>query len=137
MVFSHEWVQINDGEIWAVPLSADLSTAVGDPVLLFSASDNPGVSELQEGKGTYVTDGPFLWNEDGKVKMIWSSFFRGRYLVLEAEADSLLGKWRHGNSKFDFDGGHAMLFHTLSGKRMIALHTPNTPNKERAYFCEY
>jgi GH43 family beta-xylosidase len=137
MVFCHEWVQIKNGEIWAMPLSEDLSKAIGEPKMLFRASDNPDVSELHQGRGTYVTDGPFLWNEDGKVKMIWSSFYKGRYLVLEAEADSLLGEWRHGGSKYDFDGGHAMLFHTLEGKRMISLHRPNTANLERAFFCEY
>jgi hypothetical protein len=105
--------------------------------MLFKASDNPDVSELHIGKGTYVTDGPFLWNENGKVKMIWSSFYKGRYLVLEAEADSLLGQWKHGGSRFDFDGGHAMLFETFDGKRMISLHKPNTANLERAFFCEF
>lgn len=137
MVFCHEWVQAKDGEIWAVPLKDDLSAAAGEPRMLFKASDNPDVSELHAGKGTYVTDGPFLWQEDGKVKMIWSSFYRGRYLVLEAEADSLLSQWRHGGSRFDFDGGHAMLFTTLEGKRMIALHKPNKANYERAFFCEF
>ena len=137
MVFCHEWVQVKNGEIWALPLSEDLSSAIGEPEMLFRASDNPDVSELNPGKGTYVTDGPFLWNEGGKVKMIWSSFYKGRYLVLEAEADSLLGEWRHGGSKYDFDGGHAMLFHTLEGKRMISLHKPNKANFERAFFCEY
>ena len=137
MVFCHEWVQIKNGEIWAIPLKDDLSAADGEPTLLFRASDNPDVSELQSGKGTYVTDGPFLWNEDGKVKMIWSSFYKGRYLVLEAEADSLLGEWKHGGSKFDFDGGHAMIFYTLSGERMISLHSPNTNNLERAHFIKY
>lgn len=137
MVFCHEWVQVKDGEIWAIPLTDDLKAPAGDPKMLFKASDNPNVTELFEGTGNYVTDGPFLWNEDGRVKMIWSSFYRGRYLVLEAEADSLLGEWRHGESKFDFDGGHAMLFNTLDGKRMIALHSPNTINLERAHFYEF
>ena len=137
MVFCHEWVQIKNGEIWAVPLSDDLSKAIGEPKMLFRASDHPDVSELHAGRGTYVTDGPFLWSEDGKVKMIWSSFYKGRYLVLEAEADSLLGEWRHGGSRFDFDGGHAMIFTTLDGKRMISLHKPNKANFERAFFCEF
>ena len=137
MVFCHEWVQIKNGEIWAVPLSDDLSKAIGEPKMLFRASDNPDVSELHAGRGTYVTDGPFLWSEDGKVKMIWSSFYKGRYLVLEAEADSLLGEWRHGGSRFDFDGGHAMIFTTLDGKRMISPHKPNKANFERAFFCEF
>ena len=137
MVFCHEWLQVKDGEICAVPLKDDLSAPDGEPKMLFRASDNPAVSGMGPDGKNYVTDGPFLWQEDGKVRMIWSSFYRGRYLVLEAEADSLLGEWRHGGSKFDFDGGHAMLFYTLDGKRMISLHRPNVAGKERAFFYEY
>ncbi len=137
MIFCHEWVQIKDGEIWALPLRPDLTAPAGEPTLLFRASDNPEVSELTPGSGSYVTDGPFLRREDGKVKMIWSSFYKGRYLVLEAEADSLLSEWHHGGSRFDFDGGHAMVFETLDGHRMISLHSPNTPGDERARFIEF
>lgn len=138
VIFSHEWIQVKNGEIWAMPLTDDLTAPAGEPKLLFKASDNPDVSELGGvAPGNYVTDGPFLWREDGKVKMIWSSFYNNRYLVLEAEADSLLSEWKHGGSKFDFDGGHAMLFRTLEGKRMISLHRPNSANDERAFFYEY
>ena len=137
MVFSHEWVQVGDGEIWAVELSDDLSKTVAEPFMLFRASDNPSVSTLLDREGCYVTDGPFLYREDGKLKMIWSSFYEGRYLVLEAESDSLRGEWHHGGSRFDFDGGHAMIFNTLEGKRMIALHSPNKADFERAVFYEF
>ncbi|MBQ9785466.1 MAG: family 43 glycosylhydrolase [Clostridia bacterium] len=139
LVFSHEWTQVGDGEICAVRLSDDLSRAIGEPFLLFRASDNPDVSEIQHtGSGKYVTDGPFLYQEDGKLRMIWSSFYRGRYLVLEAEADSLRGAWMHHGSRFDFDGGHAMVFYTLEGDRMISLHRPNEPHgAERATFFKY
>ena len=138
VIFSHEWIQVKNGEIWAMPLTDDLTAPAGEPKLLFKASDNPDVSELGgAAPGNYVTDGPFLWCEDDKVKMIWSSFYNNRYLVLEAEADSLLSEWKHGGSKFDFDGGHAMLFRTLEGKRMISLHRPNSANDERAFFYEY
>lgn len=137
MIFSHEWVEIGNGEIWATELSADLSHPVGEPFMLFRASDNPAVSELEAGSGNYVTDGPFLFSDDGKVKMIWSSFYEGRYLVLEAESDSLRGKWHHGGSRFDFDGGHAMIFDTLDGVRMISLHAPNTAGEERAHFYNF
>ena len=138
VVFSHEWLQVKDGEIWAMPLTEDLTAPAGEPVLLFKASDNPDVSELGGvGPGNYVTDGPFLYCEDGTLKMIWSSFYKNRYLVLEAESDSILGKWTHKGSKYDFDGGHAMIFYTLDGKRMISLHAPNSANDERAQFMEY
>ena len=138
IVFSHEWLQVKDGEIWAMPLTDDLTAPAGEPVLLFKASDNPDVSELGwTTPGNYVTDGPFLYREEGKLKMIWSSFYKGRYLVLEAESDSLLEGWTHKGSKYDFDGGHAMIFYTLDGKRMISLHAPNSANDERAHFFEY
>ncbi|MBQ3571591.1 MAG: family 43 glycosylhydrolase [Clostridia bacterium] len=138
MVFSHEWLQVKDGEICAMELSEDLSHAVGEPKVLFKASDNPCVNEIGEkGSGNYVTDGPFLFKEEGKLKMIWSSFYNGKYCVLEAQSDSLFGEWTHCGSKFDFDGGHAMLFYTLEGERMISLHRPNTNNLERASFFKY
>lgn len=136
-VFCHEWKQVGDGEIWAQALTEDLSAPVGEPFLLFRATENPGVSELPGHEGCYVTDGPFLWKEEGRIRMIWSSFFGKRYLVLSAESDSLRGEWSHGESLFDFDGGHAMIFHTLEGKRMISLHRPNKANDERPFFCEF
>lgn len=136
MVFSHEWVQVGDGEIWATELSEDLSHSVGEPFMLFKASDNPNVSALDGKDGCYVTDGPFLYRDGEKLKMIWSSFYGGRYLVLDAEADTLRDVWHHGGSRFDFDGGHAMIFETLDGKRMISLHAPNKAGLERATFYE-
>ncbi len=138
MVFSKEWLQVKDGEIWAMPMEKDLSRPAGEPFKLFSASENPNVSECQKpGSGIYVTDGPFLYREDGKLKMIWSSFYQGRYLVLDAEADSIRSPWKHGGSRFDFDGGHAMLFTTLEGERMISLHRPNKRPDERAFFTKF
>ena len=137
MIFSHEWVQVGDGEIHAVELSEDLTRPIGEPFLLFKASDNPSVSELEAGSGNYVTDGPFLYREGDKVRMIWSSFYEGRYLVLDAESDSIKGKWHHGGSRFDFDGGHAMVFKTLDGKRKISLHAPNRAGEERAVFYDF
>ena len=137
MVFCHEWVQVGDGEMCAVELSPDLTHAVGEPFLLFRASENPDVEHMRNRPGYFVTDGPFFYREEGKLKMIWSSHGLGRYLVLEAESDSLRGKWTQKGSKYDFDGGHAMLFESLDGRRMISLHNPNKADFERATFFEY
>lgn len=134
LVFSHEWTQIKNGTICAVELSSDLTRAVGEVHTLFAASDNPAVTELRRGSGNYVTDGPFLYREDGKIKMIWSSFERGRYLVIGAYADTLLGEWTHTPSVFDFNGGHAMIFENLEGERVMSLHSPNHTGLERAVF---
>lgn len=137
IVFSHEWTQVKAGEIWAMPLSQDLRQPTGNSFLLFRASDNPHVSELNGHPSAYVTDGPFLYREKDKLNMIWSSFYDNRYLVLHAWSDSLIGTWHHNGSSFDFDGGHAMLFYKLNGERMISLHSPNIANMERAIFFHY
>lgn len=137
MVFSREWIQVLDGEMWAVELSKDLTKTVGEPFKLFSASEAKDVTEYGGIKGAYITDGPFMYHENGKLCMMWSSFNMGRYVVLIAESDSIKGKWTHRGSQFDFCGGHAMLFESLEGKRMIALHSPNTADLERAQFFDY
>ena len=139
LVFCHEWVQCENGEMCAVELSKDLKDTVGEPFLLFKASDNPYTSSFERNdlKNCRVTDGPFLFKENGKLKMIWSSYADGRYAVLEAVSDNLRGVWSHRKPRFDFDGGHAMLFKTFEGKRYIALHHPNEPSKERAQFIYY
>ena len=43
-------------------------------------------------------------------------------------------EWKHGGSRFDFDGGHAMLFEKLDEAKMISLHSPNKVNLEGAAF---
>lgn len=144
IVFCHEWLQVHDGEIWAMPLTEDLSAAAGEPVKLFSASENACASPIgaPDGRydsesGNYVTDGPFFYHEDGRLKMIWSTFNHGRYVVLSAESDSLLGKWTQNGFLFDFDGGHAMVFYDLDGNRMLSMHTPNKRTQERPFFCHF
>ena len=137
LVFCHEWTQCDIGEIWAVKLTQDLKKQDGEPFMLFKASDNKEVTSFDKNKVKMVTDGPFLFNEDGKVKMIWSSSANGRYLVLEAVADNLKSKWKHLSSRFDFDGGHAMIFTAFDGKKYFSLHAPNVPPKERMKFVEY
>ncbi len=137
IVFCHEWLQVHDGEICALPLTPDLTRPAGEVIFLFRASENPAAEGQGPNQEDFITDGPFLWRESGRVKMIWSSFGGGRYLVLTAEADSIRGPWRHGASQFDFDGGHAMLFETLAGERMISMHSPNTSGYERAVFRPY
>lgn len=136
MVFSREWVQVKDGQMWAVQLADDLSYTVGEPFKLFNASEAKDVTEFEGISGAYITDGPFMYHENGKLRMMWSSFNEGRYVVLIAESDSIKGKWTHLGSQFSFCGGHGMIFESLEGKRMISLHSPNTANCERAQFFE-
>lgn len=137
MVFCHEWTQVKVGEICALRLSDDLTQAVGDPIVLFRATDSPDVSEFGRGSGNYVTDGPFLYRENGKLNMIWSSFCNRKYVVLLAQSDFIEGEWKQQEPVFDENGGHAMLFNRLDGVRMMSIHCPNAIDQERAAFYEF
>lgn len=139
MVFCREWCEVEDGLICAVQLKDDLTDVVGEPFVLFAASENVYVDSFKDkhGENCRITDGPFLFRERGKLKMIWSSISHGKYAVLEAISDTIMGKWQHLDSRFDFDGGHAMIFKAFDGKKYMALHSPNTPPLERPIFIEY
>ena len=82
MVFCHEWVQIGNGEVCAIPLTPDLRAAAGEARILFRAGDAPKIVPLKNeaGQDSFVTDGPFLHRTaDGALLMIWSSFSTGGY----------------------------------------------------------
>lgn len=140
MVFCHEWLQANNGEICAVPLTPDLKAPAGPVRVLFRAGDAPQIVPIKHrrGKPCFVTDGPFLHRmADGTLLMIWSSFCTGGYCVAVARSDNgdVTGNWKLENDLlFERDGGHGMIFRTLEGKLMLALHSPNETLRERPRF---
>ena len=139
MVFCHEWVQVGDGEVCAIPLSEDLKSAVGEPQLLFRASEAPWSHELNsKGRNGYVTDGPWLHRlSNGTLLMLWSSFRNGDYAVGVARSTSgdILGPWQHEPEPlYAGDGGHCMVFQTFEGALLLAYHQPNGSPNERPYF---
>ncbi|SDD58531.1 Glycosyl hydrolases family 43 [Paenibacillus sp. UNCCL117] len=144
MVFCHEWQQIGDGQVCAVRLSADLREAVGEPVVLFSASEAPWTTSFYAVKypdqENYVTDGPFLIRgEDGCLLMLWASFIDNRYAlgVARSAGGSVLGPWVHEPAAlYRNDGGHAMVFRAFDGRLMLSIHTPNKTPYERPLFLE-
>ncbi len=137
LVFCHEWTQVQNGAICAMPLSSDLLQAVGEPVELFRASDAFWPVE-EEGAGNYVTDGPFLYEApDGKLLMIWSSHGKDGYAIGVAisENGNIDGPWsQEPELLFEKNGGHGMLFRTLDEQLLLALHVPNSHPEERPVF---
>jgi arabinan endo-1,5-alpha-L-arabinosidase len=142
MVFCHEWQQVADGQVCAVRLSADLKHALGDPVLLFRASEaawpTPFVAEKYNTANNYVTDGPFIHRAaNGALLMLWASFIDNRYALGVARSDSgsVTGPWVHeAQPLYQNDGGHGMIFRDLHGGLMLTIHTPNKTPNERPIF---
>lgn len=138
MVFCREWKQVKDGQIWAVELDKELKNPVGEPFLLFKASEaKPFIKSFFFGR--YITDGPYLIRtEDNKLHMLWSSMGKGGYVQLMAHSDTndLSGKFKTDEVLYASDGGHGMIFKDLNNVYNLVLHSPNTFKKERPVFIK-
>lgn len=136
LVFCHEHTQIIDGTIDYVPLSDDLTHAVGEPVTLFRAS-SPAWADKTEPDVHRVTDGPFFYRtEAGELIMTWSTFVAGKYAIaaVRFEGGELGTRFAHLDPVFLDDGGHAMIFRGYDDRLRITFHSPNKPGSERPDF---
>jgi arabinan endo-1,5-alpha-L-arabinosidase len=142
MVFCHEWVQVEDGEMCAIPLSADLRQAAGRPVLLFRASEAGWAKPFEQSgrSNNRVTDGPFLHRlADGRLLMLWSTIGYEGYAMGYAVSESggIRGPWKQSpQAIYAKDGGHGMLFRDFAGRLHMTLHHPNNSPDERPMWLE-
>jgi len=144
MIFCHEWTQVQDGQICAIELSDDLGDAVGDPYILFRASDakwrDDRLGYQPENKMTwingFITDGCYAHRmEDGTLIMLWSNFGRHGYTVAYARSKSgeIWGPWEQEDIPlYVMDGGHAMMFRRHNDNQlMMSFHAPNHPHDKK------
>jgi arabinan endo-1,5-alpha-L-arabinosidase len=144
IVFCHEWVQVHNGAVYALPLSDDLCLPAGRPVFLFNASEaawvRPAAPESPYRFPTFVTDGPFLHRTaSGVLLMLWSSLGHHGYAMGLARSLSghVSGPWvQSEQALWEEDGGHGMVFRAFDGRLFITLHQPNNTPFERPLFFE-
>ena len=135
MVYCHEWLQTLNGTISKIELKPDLSGSIGEGKVLFRAFDSPWSRGRHE-DGTVgpsmVTDGPFLFRTGtGRLGMIWSSWVFDVYTqgVAYSESGTLDGPWIQQQEPITPPNfGHGMLFRTLDGKLLMAVHSHETVN---------
>lgn len=147
LVFVHEWLQTIDGTIEYVKLSPDLSATISKPKCLFRASEAKWVFEMNGNhEATYglklpgwVTDAPELFRtKTGKLGMLWASWGEHRYCegVAYSESGTIDGPWiQEENSLKGDNSGHAMMFTTFEGKRLLVIHhvEGDGPRKPQLY----
>ncbi len=125
MVYSHEWLQVSDGQMVAQPLSDDLSHTIGGPMILFRASEavwgDDQIWSKNDGGG--VTDGCWLHRmEDGQLIMLWTTRSRTGYAMGYAVSESgeIYGPWTQMERPlYAHDGGHCMIFRRLSDNQLM------------------
>lgn len=125
LIFVHEWVQCEIGEMWAQRIAPDYTYLVGERHLLFRGHDAPW--------SNHVIDGPMMLLHDGTYHLFWSSFNpRDGYCCGVATAEALLGPYRQCQEPvIAQDGGHNCVFRGLDGGFYTSFHRPNKTPDER------
>lgn len=141
LVYAHEWLQKLDGTMEAIPLTADLTAAAGDPILLWKSSDAPWYQDpLYGGRYTTVqddkqlsakqlsgdvTDGPELAvTPNGSLVSLWTTYRDDRYIETQAisRTGSIEGPWEQLPPLIFADKGHAMVFDAFDGTPLMVMH---------------
>ncbi|MGN1039827.1 MAG: glycoside hydrolase family 43 protein [Candidatus Fimimonas sp.] len=142
-VFSHEWLQTDDGEMCYVRLTDDLSATVGKPELMFCSSSSgwaKSPSWNPRSCPVYVVDAPFVCNVEGVQCLLWSSWSQAEEnsysvgVVYPTQGSILKGNYKHQLLKLPKnDSGHAMVFKDFCGRNRICYHENNSDHgNERA-----
>ena len=136
LCFSNEWTTPitgdGDGSLFIAKLTSDLTKIVGKPKKIISGKYcGLSVKIGDEKVSGYVAEGPWLYEENGEVVLLWSTFTKTGYSVLKSVSkNGAMGDYEFAGVVFEKDGGHCMEFKGLDGKRYITLHQPNvTPNE--------
>lgn len=141
LIFSHSFEDCRDGDMCIMKLADDLKEGAEEPRLLFSAKEALWAKPIPFAKEefgidgeVYLSDGPSLFGERGKLYMVWSSWGRQGYAVGAAlsESGSVYGPWKQQKPPvFPENGGHAMVFKDWDKQYKLMLHYPNDKYKER------
>ena len=144
MVYCHEWIQVIDGTFEAIRLKPDLSAAVGEPKLLFRASQAPWITPWQakpdDEPREFVSDGCFFYRtKTGKLLMLWASWQENKkyaQTVAYSLSGRLTGPWRQAEPLLTDDSGHGMIFTSFDDRLMLVCHRPTMSPQSRARLHE-
>ena len=132
LVFAHDWVQVYDGQIAAVPVSDDLTHATGKPVILFRGSEAPWGDDFMytSNDGGGAASGPCVWRmEDGSLVILWSNEtpYGDAIGIAKSESGELWGPWKqYDKPVYAMDGLHASLFRRFGdGMLMMPFYSKN------------
>lgn len=145
LIYSHSFEDTPDADICMAELEKDLSKAMAEPRVLFSAKEALWAKPVPFAKeefgmegDIYFSDGPCVFRmENEKLYLTWSSWSRGSYAVGAAvsESGTVEGPWMQMEKPiWPENGGHGMVFQDHGGKKYFALHYPNDKTKERPCF---
>lgn len=136
LCFSNEWTTPTsgdgDGSLFIVRLTDDLRSLADTPRKIVSGKECPISVEIGTKQRGYVAEGPYLYEEDGQIVLLWSTFTGNGYTIIKSVSkNGIYGEYVLEKVLFDQDGGHCMRFIDLEGNQCITFHQPNRSPDER------
>jgi len=130
LVFAHDWVEVYDGQICAIRVKEDLSSYIGDPMILFRGSDAPWGDDFMwcstEGGGCASCPQPYRL-KDGSLCMLWTNNtpYGLAIGVAKSETGEICGPWIQVEKPvYALDAGHGTLFNRLEGSLAMVAYQP-------------
>lgn len=135
ILYVHEWIQIDDGELCSLELSDDFTHIVGNINHLFNAREaNWAIHPKWSEKDVRVFDGPFIYKKNNQSLLLWSSFGKNDYETGLAKAvndNYAFGPYEVMQSSLPLiDSGHAMIFTSFGGVDYLCCHQKNSKANE-------
>lgn len=141
LCFSNEWTTPitgdGDGALYMAELTENLTEIVGRPHKIISGKYTSFTVPIEVNVGGtlcrgYVAEGPWLYEENGAIVLLWSCFTKDGYAVVRSiSRNGIFGDYEFDRMVFTRDGGHCMRFTDRRGTPCLILHRPNTPPDER------
>jgi len=145
LVFCREWLEVVDGEMYALRLDRQTLKPDSEPHLLFTASQAAwtqgalhdfGYGGVSRVLTRFITDGPWAHRlPSGRLVLLWSSHGKADHYstgLAWSESGTILGPWIQAECPLlAEEGGHAMIFTDLAGVLCLAWHGPNQRPLER------
>lgn len=129
IIFCHEWLQTDIGEMCRQNISKDFKHRVGDPTFLFKGNEAKWASTDVWfcPRKVCITDGPFIYEDGNNKVLLWSSYVNKEdygigYAIFDKDNNII------GQSKEVLpieDSGHCMVFTSFEGQNYITMHTNN------------
>lgn len=158
LVYAREWIQALDGTVERVRLTEDLRETVGEPLIMMRGSEGSWYNDPEHTSSLkprvssqgirwfdgalqlppYVTDGAQFWNHsDGSLIMLWTTYrdYRVTYTqtYMVSRSGRLEGPWEQREILTPDHRGHGMIFTTLEGRTMLAIHN-NVPFRHGEFY---
>ena len=139
IIYSHEWLQTQIGEICERDIADDFSKPIGESRLLFKGNEAPwACSKLHfSEEPAVITDGPFIYRRGSNKVLLWSTYVGWNDYGI-GYAIQKNGKWEQSEESLPVvDGGHGMVFTSFEGADYLILHVNNKHSgHERAKLFE-